>query len=126
MTTTARALLFLFSMLTVACSEQCEKESASEAPIVDDGDYHDAAPKGGCCLTPSTPSLKLELCMTHPFGRKIGCGGIEEPQTSENCQDVLRLNDDICTSDYIACRDAIRLAACDVCPAECDGVDGAC
>jgi len=66
------------------------------------------------------------LCATHPFGRAIGCGGIEEPQTEEACQAILAANIAICTEQYVACRDAIRLAACDECPVECDEIDGAC
>jgi hypothetical protein len=32
----------------------------------------------------------------------------------------------LCTSEYIACREAIRLATCDECPTECAGIEHAC
>lgn len=78
------------------------------------------------CLKAETTPAQIDLCTSHPFGRAIGCGGVEEPQTFEGCTAVLRLNPGICVSSYVACRDAIRLAGCDVCPPECADVAGAC
>lgn len=77
------------------------------------------------CHAPADDTDRAELCETHPFGRAPYCG-VEEPQTFQTCLTVLRMNAGICTSDYVACRDALRKAPCDVCPAVCDGVAGAC
>lgn len=66
------------------------------------------------------------MCETHPFGPAIECGPEEEPQTTEKCEIVLDLNFEICSSDYVACREDMRLADCGVCPASCAGIVGAC
>lgn len=78
------------------------------------------------CAAPADDASRVELCETHPFGRAPYCGGVEEPQTFAACMSVLRMNDGICVSDYVACRDALREADCDVCPVECADVVGAC
>jgi hypothetical protein len=72
-----------------------------------------------------TRDEQVSQCLSHPFGRAIGCGGVERPQTFDHCMLVLEANA-LCTSEYIACREAIRLAACDECPAECAGIEHAC
>jgi hypothetical protein len=78
------------------------------------------------CNAPANDADRAELCETHPFGRAPYCGGVEEPQTFEACMTVQRANAGICTSDYVACRDALREAPCEVCPVECADVVSAC
>lgn len=65
-------------------------------------------------------------CDSHPYGRAPGCGGIEEPQTIAACEALTERNPGLCAHEYVLCRDAIRVAACDVCPPECAGIEGAC
>lgn len=74
-----------------------------------------------CCDVPA-----WSMCETHPFGRAPYCNGIEEPQTKENCEALTAVNPGLCSSEYVACRDTIRKAACDVCPPECADIVGAC
>lgn len=84
---------------------------------------------GACehpCEEPDTREEIVELCDTHPFGRAPGCGGVEEPQTFDACVKVLVDNPGLCTSGYVKCRDTLREAACDECPRECEGIQGAC
>lgn len=75
-----------------------------------------------------SPCLSIEevadLCDTHPFGPAIACGPEEEPQTSGKCEEVLGLNPGLCVTEYVACREALRVAGCGVCPRECEGLVG--
>lgn len=67
------------------------------------------------------------MCETHPLGPAIACGPEDEPQTVGKCQKVLEQNgNQLCSSDYVDCREAMRLAPCGVCPRECATVHGAC
>lgn len=65
-----------------------------------------------------------DLCQTHPFGAEPYCGGVEEPQTVDACMAVLEQNPGLCVSDYVACRDALRLVPCGTCPPGCEGIAG--
>lgn len=64
-----------------------------------------------------------DLCETHPFGPAPGCGA-EEPQTEAECEAVLSQNPGLCVSEYVECREALRLARCGECPRECAGLVG--
>lgn len=69
------------------------------------------------CL-PATPAT----CESHPFGPAIECGPEREPQTTEKCLQVLEANPGLCETDYVACREAMRIAECGVCPSACEGI----
>ena len=70
------------------------------------------------CL-PATPAT---TCESHPFGPAIECGSEREPQTTEKCLQVLEANPGLCETDYVACREAMRIAECGVCPSACEGI----
>lgn len=105
-TLTCIALLLL---LAPACNDDCPSATATAGFL-------------GCCDSPPAD----DLCVTHPFGRAIECGPEERPQLAEKCEYILNQNPDLCSGDYVACRDALRVADCDVCPVECAGIAGAC
>lgn len=93
------------AFITLACLTSC-------CPSPDDERFPE-------CL-PAT----AEICESHPFGRAIVCAdaGEREPQTSEKCLAVLDANPDLCETDYVECREAMRVAPCTVCPVECEGI----
>lgn len=113
--------LIIFSLPFLACQDPCDDSAASlgvELPA--DLTIGDLQPLSCCDRTAA------EECDSHPYGRAPYCGGIEEPQTVEACESLTERNPGLCATEYIACREAIRVAACDVCPPECAGIVGAC
>lgn len=109
--------ILALALLLPACADDTACASASEGV--------DTESPALCCHAPTNRDEQVALCLSHPFGRAPYCDGIERPQTFDRCMTVLEANS-LCTSDYVACRDAIRVAACDECPAECAGIEHAC
>lgn len=127
------ALLVTLSALLPACHHDCPVDPpGATAALVefDPVDPEEDVPEQ-CCEVADSPEAVAELCDSHPLGRSTDCGKkmdppVQEPQTSEACQNFMRVNAPHCISQYVACRDALRVAACDECPAECAPFEGAC
>lgn len=123
-------IAFALILLVAGCGDDTACVGPSQESSTDTSDEPTtgggASPVFACCKTYHGPDDEVAQCSTHPFGRKPYCGGVEEPQTFQGCMSVLEQNPGLCVSDYVACRDAIRLVACDVCPPECEGIEGAC
>lgn len=77
-----------------------------------------------CCKSDDI-AIPEETCPTHPFGRAPYCNGIEEPQTTEKCFLMFRLNN-LCFDEYETCRNDLRNSSCDECPESCLNIQGAC
>lgn len=89
-----------------------------------------AAPLGPNRLRTTPPCTRAEdvadLCEAHPLGPAVECGPEREPQLAWKCEVVITWEPTMCVSKYLACQVAMRVAACGVCPVECEGVEFAC
>lgn len=75
----------------------------------------------GCSTIDEDP----DFCESHPFGPapEAFCPmNGREPQTVAYCEVVFEANPGLCIDEYLACREALRVAPCGTCPRECEGI----
>ncbi len=113
--------LTLFSLSLTACPDNDCGNTSEKVTLP--GLTAAAVPESDMCCNGGPAG---DLCESHPYGRAPYCNGIEEPQTVEACEALTERNPDLCAHEYVLCREAIRVAPCDVCPPECAGIDAAC